>query len=310
MLSTSVLQWSRLRVAVVSVLILFAAANASAQSPEAGGAPAGTQPTPTPEVKTTPPPERHFFANILRDQRAIWTAPFHVGRGDVGWLAPLGISTAVLIATDRHTAGEAAEGGTNPLRLRVSRDISQGGSIYATGGTAAAFYLIGRATGNRRARETGVLSAEALIDSGIVVEALKAATQRPRPPVDDASGEFFDRGNSFPSGHAISAWSLATVVASEYGRHRFIQVGAYGLAAAVSISRYTGRNHFLSDALVGSALGYGIGCYVYKKHHDPTLDADGSETKSGVLHSKLMPLVAPRFSRAEREYGLALAWDF
>jgi hypothetical protein len=107
-----------------------------------------------------------------------------------------------------------------------------------------------------------------------VSRALKTVSQRQRPPVDNSSGEFFDGGSSFPSGHAVNAWSLATVIAQEYGRHRpLVRVGVYGVAAAISFSRYTGRNHFLSDALVGSALGYGIGRYVYHKHHDTALDA-------------------------------------
>ncbi|MDQ3919680.1 MAG: hypothetical protein M3348_14515, partial [Acidobacteriota bacterium] len=68
--------------------------------------------------------------------------------------------------------------------------------------------------------------------------------------------------------------------------------------------------HFLSDALVGSALGYGIGHYVYRKHHDPSLDSgDGAQKKTSDARRKL-PLVAPVFSRAERTYGLGLAWDF
>src|SRR6059058_4698295 len=78
------------------------------------------------------------------------------GRGDAKWLVPLGASAAVLFATDRHTAGEASEGGANPSRVRISRDISRGGDFYTTGGIAAVFYLAGRARHNARARETGV----------------------------------------------------------------------------------------------------------------------------------------------------------
>jgi membrane-associated phospholipid phosphatase len=231
-----------------------------------------------------------------------------MGRGDMKWVAPLGLSTLALIATDRYTGGEIIKSG-HSTRLRISKDISYGGSVYATGGIAAAFYLAGRATENRRARETGLLSAEALIDSSIVVEVLKTASQRPRPLVDDASGEFFDRGNSFPSGHAISAWSVATVIAYEYGEHRpLVRFGAYGLASAVSISRYTGQKHFLSDVLVGSAFGYGIGRYVYRTHHDASLDVeDAAPVKN---RSKLIPLTSPLYSRASRAYGLALAWSF
>jgi membrane-associated phospholipid phosphatase len=271
-------------------------------------APTEPQPTPTPKSSPTPSLEKKFFVNILRDQRAIWTSPFSVKKGDAKWLAPLGLSTAVLLATDRHTSGELFEDGNNQTRLRVSKAVSRLGEFYVTGGTAAVFYFAGRATHNARARETGLLGAEALIDSGIVVQALKTASQRQRPPVDHTSGEFFDGGSSFPSGHAIGAWSLATVIASEYGHRRpLLRFGVYGLAAAVSLSRYTGRNHFLSDVLVGSAIGYGIGRYVYRQHHDRSLD--GEDLTKPSPRSKLFPLIEPRYSR-RRAYGVTLAWNF
>ena len=288
-------------------LILFAPVKAQTQSSSASA-----QSLPAPQAKPTPTLEHRFFANILRDQRAIWTSPFHLNRGDTKWLLPLSFSTAALFATDRRSAGELAEGGDNQSRLRISRYVSRAGDLYTTGTVAATFYFVGRATHNARARETGLLGAEALIDSGIVVQALKVVTQRPRPRVDDASGEFFDRGKSFPSGHAISAWSLATVIDYEYGkRHPLVRIGAYGFATAVSLSRYTGRNHFLSDVLVGSALGYGIGRFVYLKHHDPSLDTQSGEGAS-KMRSKLIPLVAPQYhagNRSTRAYGLKLAWD-
>lgn len=266
---------------------------------------------PTPQAAPTPTLERRFFRNVLRDQGAIWTSPFHMGHGDGKWLAPLGVGAAVFFATDRRTAGEMIEGSDNSTRLRISRDISQAGNFYTTGGAAAAFYLFGRERHDARARETGLLAAEALVDSSLVVEALKAVSRRQRPPTDHASGEFFSGGSSFPSGHAISAWSFASVVAEEYGQHRpLVRFGLYGLAAAVSCSRFTGRNHFLSDTLVGSALGYGIGHYVYRKHHDPALDADDGAQQTSAARPKKLPLVAPVFSRAERAYGLGLAWDF
>lgn len=308
-------------VAALAIFLLCAARapSVAAQSPRDGGAPPSVQPSPTP----TPEPERHVLADILRDQRDIWASPFHLARGDAKWLAPLGISAAALLASDQETG----ELGNSRRRISVSKDVSLAGNMYSTGGLAAAFYLVGRASGNARARETGLLGGEALIDSALVFTVLKNISQRPRPTHDDAQGEFFDGGHSFPSGHAASAWALATVVAHEYRRHRVVQFGAYGLAAAVSVSRYTGRNHFLSDVLVGSALGYGVGRYVYFKHHDPALDAPSgaghqgeaesgsaltahNETEREPAHSKLLPLVAPRFGRARREYGATLAWNF
>lgn len=167
-----------------------------------------------------------------------------------------------------------------------------------------------RAAHNRRARETGVLAAEAFIDSGIVTQTLKFAAQRPRPLDKGGSGGFFDGGNSFPSGHSSSIWSLAAVIDGEYGKHRpLVRVAVYGLAAAVSLSRYAGRNHFLSDVLVGSAIGYGVGHFVYLRHHDANLDSpDG--TKKTTKMEKYFPRIAPQYNLRRRAYAATLAWNF
>jgi membrane-associated phospholipid phosphatase len=289
--------------ALIFAIAAFATTAFGQTQPTAGGP--QVQPTPTPSL------EKKFFINLLRDQKAIWTSPFSLHRSDAKWIAPLGISAAVLWGTDRRTAGELIEPGNHQTRLNISKAISRGGSFYVTGGVAAGFYFVGRARHDSRARETGLLSAEALIDGAIVVSALKAISQRPRPTIDHASGEFFDRGSSFPSGHAVGAWSVATVIAYEYGPHHpLIRYGAYGIATVVSLSRYTGSNHFLSDVLVGSALGFGIGRYVYHQHHDRSLDQEAGKTKTSFMRSKFFPLIAPNYSARGHVYGATLDWSF
>ena len=253
--------------------------------------------SPTPLASPTPSLEHRFLKNILLDQRAIWTSPFHLHGDDAKWLIPLGVTTAGLIATDRRTAGALDD---NNVRLNVSRDISYLGSVYGTGAVAGIFYLVGRKTQNERARETGILGGEALIDGYAVGAVVKTATGRLRPR-EEEPGDFFEGGRSFPSGHAISAWALATVVAHEYRDNRLVQISAYGLAAAVGISRFTGRNHFLSDVLVGSVTGYGIGRYVYRSHHDE----DAGQTTTRLRH---MPIITPVYNRQARSYGVALSW--
>jgi membrane-associated phospholipid phosphatase len=71
--------------------------------------------------------------------------------------------------------------------------------------------------------------------------------------------------SSFPSNHCILAWSSAAVVASEYNGV-FTQIAAYGLATGVSATRILARQHFPSDVLVGSAVGWMIGRYVVRRH--------------------------------------------
>jgi membrane-associated phospholipid phosphatase len=263
--------------------------------------------TPTPAPSSSPSLEQDFFKNILRDQKAIWTAPFHMHSRDARYAVPLGLGTAALIATDQQTGDEVAES-TRPLH--ASRFISYAGSIYGVGAVTATFYLAGRSAHNERARETGLLGAEALIDSAIIATTVKEITQRTRPTGGVSRSDFFDGGSSFPSGHSIEAWSLATVIANEYHDHKAVQLAAYGVATAVSVSRFTGRNHYLSDVLVGSALGYGIGRYVYHAHHRKTSDAGSSDQEESFTRSKRMPAIDPLYSRQVHAYGVTLAWSF
>jgi len=266
-------------------------------------------PTPAPNAAPTQKPsslEREFFKNILRDQKAIWTAPLHLRARDLRWLVPLGIGTEALILTDQSTGDEMAE---FDKPLHASRVISYAGSGYAVGAIAAGFYLTGRATHNYRARQTGLLSAEALIDSYIVSKAIKGISQRTRPNGGRARSDFFDGGSSFPSGHSVQAWTLATIIAHEYHDRAAVQIAAYGIAAAISVSRFTGRNHYLSDVLIGSAMGYGIGRYVYRQHHRGGT-ASGAGPEESDNRSRRWPAIIPDYNRHAREYGVTLAWSF
>lgn len=285
---------------ILFTAILLTSFSAQAQTPK---------PSPTPDASPTPTLEHEFFRNILRDQKAIWTAPLHLRSEDARWLVPVGVGTAALIATDQQTGDEVAE---SNKPLNVSRAISYVGSSYGTASIAGAFYLFGRAKHDYRARETGILGAEALVDSAIVVTAIKEITQRTRPTGGISRSDFFDGGSSFPSGHSISAWSLATIIACEYHDRPAVQIAAYGIASAVSVARFTGRNHYLSDVLVGSAMGYGIGRYVYHTHHRRAIAPGGGEEEEAesFTRSKRWPTIAPEYNRHAREYGVALAWSF
>src|SRR5579862_8439007 len=70
------------------------------------------------------------------------------------------------------------------------------------------------------------------------------------------------------------AWSAASVIAHEYPGP-LTEVLAYGAAAAISTSRVLAGQHFSSDVVVGSAIGWLIGREVYRLHHDPELCGGG-----------------------------------
>ena len=108
-----------------------------------------------------------------------------------------------------------------------------------------------------------------MVDSLVVDEVIKFVSLRERPTVDKARGKFFQTSvgtdSSFPSTHCMIAWSSASVVASEYDGWG-TKITAYGLATGLSTARVLSREHFPSDVLVGSALGWMIGRYVVHRH--------------------------------------------
>ena len=267
------------------VLALATAFSASAQTP-----------SPSPSSL-----EKDFFKNILEDQKTIWTAPLHIQRADTKWIVPGGIGLMALITTDRITGDEMAE---FDRQVRASKAVSHAGSAYGLAAVAGSFYLLGRKNNDARARETGLLSAEALVDSLIVGGALKTITQRARPMTGRERSEFFDGGNSFPSGHSTQVWAVATVIASEYHDRRSVQIAAFATAGAVSFARFAEHKHYLSDVIAGSALGYGIGKYVYHKRHRDSIDATEEASKLW------WPTITPDFNRRARRYGIGLTWSF
>jgi membrane-associated phospholipid phosphatase len=95
------------------------------------------------------------------------------------------------------------------------------------------------------------------VDSELLTEGLKITAGRNRPgSPSPATFSPFSGGSSFPSGHTSFAFAVARVCARRYPRLRVI---AYGLAAWVAISRLQQNAHYLSDVLVGSAIGLNAG---------------------------------------------------
>ncbi|HLV95095.1 MAG TPA: capsule assembly Wzi family protein [Candidatus Acidoferrales bacterium] len=203
---------------------------------------------------------RHF----LLDQKAMWTSPAHLHLSDATWLVPLGGMAAALFATDSDVSRHL---NNDPNTLHRYQQFSNYG-IAAMAGAGAGLYLMGLAKHDGHERETGFLAGEAAVDSLLATEAIKYATRRERPYVDNANGNFWQGGDSFPSAHATAAWSIAGVIAHEYPGP-IPKLAAYGLATAISVSRINGKEHFPSDVLVGSALGFLVANYVYKQHHNP-----------------------------------------
>ncbi|HEV2615973.1 MAG TPA: phosphatase PAP2 family protein [Candidatus Acidoferrales bacterium] len=207
-------------------------------------------------------------SNFLDDQRAMWLFPVQLAHGH-HWLPTISIIgfTAGLIVADPHDTPYFR-------RTTAFSDFNSNFSKIATDAELAAapafLYLTGLATKDSYAQKTALFAGEAAADGMVFYGIAQVATHRQRPIEIPPDGNFSDTfwdghkgiiSNSFPSGHAIEAFGIATVIARRYRKHRWVPWVAYGAASVISFSRITIQSHFTSDVFLGAAIGYTVARY-------------------------------------------------
>jgi PAP2 superfamily protein len=237
---------------------------------------------------------RKLALNIVFDQEEIFTSPFHMNRHNAWEWVVSGAATGGLIAADRHIA-DAFENSRG--QIRWGGRISNIGASYTLIPIVAGSYVYGAWRDNPKGREIGVLGTESLLDSLIVAGVLKEVFRRNRPD-EKHPGDFWGGGTSFPSGHAIQIWSIASLLDHEYKHKKIIGVTAYSLAGIVSAARIAARKHFASDVVSGGTMGWFIGRYVYETHM----------SHLAHKHSSLLPMIVPQIEPSQRRYGFALVF--
>jgi membrane-associated phospholipid phosphatase len=234
-------------------------------------------PPPTPALPATPQASsstsrpvswKLLLPNLLDDQKRLWSFPARLAQGQ-NWLSTTAVlgTTAGLVALDPI---EAAYFRKSSTFQNFNNIFTSNATVLGTIAAPVSLYAIGLIRKDSKMQQTALLAGEAVADVEILTTVLKDATKRERPAAIpthgnysdswfDSSGSFIRGNGSFPSGHTIAAFSVATVVSRRYGNHRWIPYVAYGLAAAVGVSRLTLSAHFTSDVFMGAALGYAVG---------------------------------------------------
>ena len=133
-------------------------------------------------------------------------------------------------------------------------------------------YIGGRLAKDNRLAGTSLIAAKSFIVASVSAGIVKQLTHRHRPFQDDLAnqanwdGPFSDiHYSSFPSGHATAAFSMATVYALEYRSTIWVPVLAYTLATGTAVSRLYDNKHWASDVVIGSALGFVTGRFMWKQ---------------------------------------------
>ena len=138
------------------------------------------------------------------------------------------------------------------------------------------FYACGVIWKNKKAKETALKGLEAYVITVVLTNVIKQVSHRHRPYQDNPpnphawdgpfnwGGEYgFFGYNSFPSGHSSAIFSVATVIALEYWKTKWVPIVCFGLAGFTALYRLAVNDHWASDVLFGSALGFAVGSMVF-----------------------------------------------
>jgi PAP2 superfamily len=248
--------------------------------------------------------KKGYFPSLIHNIGEQAAAPFHFTTKQ--WIytgVAAGITTALIFADENIDEWARVQKQEHRWVNKSSPFISEFGSNYGVYSVVASC-LISAAFKNEKGVQTSLLATQAMITSGIWTQIIKQLTGRERPKAsyifshveggrwhgplsrfleesaDDRSGFSYD---AFPSGHTATAFSIATVFATQYSDHKAVPVLFYSAATLVGISRLTEHEHWGSDVFVGALLGYLSGKQVvkhYNKTHQNTLSSFQFEQKN------------------------------
>jgi len=120
---------------------------------------------------------------------------------------------------------------------------------------------------DRRFGNTGIAAIQAGATGLLANLGIKYAVGRARPEDGKGPADFepFKRSSSsFPSNHATVTWAAVTPFAKEYDAPWL-----YGVAALANAGRIASREHWLSDTVASSLLGYAIGDFFWQERRKP-----------------------------------------
>jgi membrane-associated phospholipid phosphatase len=145
---------------------------------------------------------------------------------------------------------------------RAWDNVGKATPVVLTGAAASAVLF-----GDARMQNIGIISLESVVGAAALSIGAKHVAGRARPQEDKGQwGRAADRSNaSFPSNHATVAFAAVTPFAQEYDAPWL-----YGLAAAGSLGRTAGRQHWVSDVVAGSVLGMAVGGWLWQVQRTDT----------------------------------------
>jgi membrane-associated phospholipid phosphatase len=210
--------------------------------------------------------------DVVHDARHVYQVCFGLLQSPVtarssDWYRLLYISaaTSTLFFVDPviQDFAESHQTTLNDNIFKIDQYFTARTGLYASAG----IYLTGISIRRERIRLIGLYTAEAILITRAITNALKFSFGRRRPygGEDDLYFKIF-KGNkqkyrSLPSGHTSAAFAFATVTAKSVDNLLW-KIFWYTGAGAVGMARIYHNIHWLSDTILSAFIGYSVANYV------------------------------------------------
>jgi membrane-associated phospholipid phosphatase len=240
------------------------------------------------------PAQNHYdFPQFGRETGLCFTQPLRWDGTDWLKMGAVGLATGLATLLDQPTRTWTQNDGGHYYK---SVPIVAGrvwGEPYSPLALFAGFESYSLITGDQKARKIAFELGQAALYGTGVVFLLKIIVGRSRPLTDEGPGHFRpmfsfvdDDFHSFPSGHTAIAFAISTIL-SRNVQPTWAKVLCYLPALFTPISRVYQDHHWVSDVIMGGAIGYFFATWVVDQHekNDAT-----SQQKSGIQSMSFFPL--------------------
>jgi membrane-associated phospholipid phosphatase len=251
---------------------------------------------------------QNFFNNINSDivsaynvGKSFFLSPLQFDSHDYILAGIIIGTTAFSFTLDNPVRNSVENFHSKPLDniMFVGDQFGNGRYGMALGGL---LYFSGHILKEKELRTTGLMLAEAILLNGFITQSLKMIIGRSRPYKEEGHNEIdfpaFELNNdnqSLPSGHASTAFAIATVLSNRVDNPYF-STFIYSLAALTAYQRLYNDRHWISDTVLGAALGTVIGLKV--------VNLNESSDTSGEPEITFIPLIN------NQTYGIIAAFHF
>lgn len=178
-----------------------------------------------------------------------------------------GLVLLVAAPHDREVTETLADLPPPPADL-VVRIVEEFGNVRSVRPVAGAVFLGSLISENHRFQDAAFTSLEAVIYANLITSGLKSVFGRARPWQEQGATEFdpFSGNTSFPSGHSTTAFAFVTPYLLYYPN--MFTPGLLLLSAGTAFSRMLTQNHWFTDVVAGSTIGFATAYFLHDRHEE------------------------------------------